>query len=504
MKKSELQQLAARAAKGESAAWDSLYREISRISASVCSKNSLSREDAEDVSQETALAIAGRLSELAAMDNPEGYLRRVAGSKSVDIIRSESKTPVESLHEDEDHILNLPDANSAPENEVAGLSADRMIDDFIAELPEDQRVALIMRYYDGYTNAQIAKELGVPIGTVASRILYGKKALKKRVEKYEMKNNIRLHAKIAFPFLPWRMFRNQALRTAEIIATDGGSSVSGSTRAVTSLLTSVVLCGALIGMGFVLQGNNNPSTEVPAPTRTVTEQAEPTAATVYEDIYETQVETVYNPVNVVQNEDKQQRARQTAENQSGLPDSFQFAGNRFEPSEKLLTSNSYHAANFGATLTFPVSWVNKVNVEDNDKSIHIKDRGTQDNPVSEYTGLLSFYSQDITEDELSTFFPSSPHGPFKHSGDLYEEYSLTLGLSELSNNGKYKYRVYRCSLNWNRAVMNKTDLDYSNINRDVLSVIESFRPDTLKYTNLLTQEEKDAVMKITDFRIQTQ
>ena len=52
--------------------------------------------------------------------------------------------------------------------------------------------------------------------------------------------------------------------------------------------------------------------------------------------------------------------------------------------------------------------------------------------------------------------------------------------------------------------MNKTDLDYSNINRNVLSVIESFRPVGLKYTSLLTQEEKDAVMKCTDFRIRTQ
>ena len=83
MKKSELQQLAARAAKGESAAWDSLYREISMISGSVCGKNNLSREDVEDVSQETALAISGRLSELAAMDNPEGYIRRVTGGTVV-------------------------------------------------------------------------------------------------------------------------------------------------------------------------------------------------------------------------------------------------------------------------------------------------------------------------------------------------------------------------------------------------------------------------------------
>lgn len=95
MEKAELQQLAARAEQGDSAAWDALYREIGAIAASVCRKYNMS---------------------------------------------------------------------ATPENEVAGFSPDRLIDDFLAELPEDQRVALTMRYCDGYTNAQIAEKLGVPPG----------------------------------------------------------------------------------------------------------------------------------------------------------------------------------------------------------------------------------------------------------------------------------------------------------------------------------------------------
>jgi len=45
--------------------------------------------------------------------------------------------------------------------------------------------------------------------------------------------------------------------------------------------------------------------------------------------------------------------------------------------------------------------------------------------------------------------------------------------------------------------MYKTELDYNNINREVLSVLESFRIDDSNYTNILTQEKKDAVMKLT-------
>ncbi len=333
MEKAELQQLATRASQGESAAWEALYGEIGKISVSVCRKNELSPEDAEDVTQEASLALSGRLRELAAMDNPEGYIRRVINSKSIDIVRFRNKTPVDSMHEDEDYVLSLPDAADTPENEVAGTSADRLIKDFIDELPDDQREALIMRYYDGYTNAQIAEKINVPPGTVASRVRYGKQALEKRITKYEKDNKIRLHAKFVFPFLPWRMFKEQSLKTAEIIATDGGSSTSGGTRALTGFLATVVFGGAVIGTGIVMKNNNNPTDEI-VPTQAVTEQVEqidPTAATVYKDVYETQVATVYQNVNVNSAQSDGEQAEQT---QQGLPDEFRFAGNRYEPSKK--------------------------------------------------------------------------------------------------------------------------------------------------------------------------
>lgn len=511
MEKAELQQLAARASQGESAAWEALYGEIGKISASVCRKDKLSPEDAEDVTQEASLALSGRLRELAAMDNPEGYIRRVINSKSIDLIRAASKTPMESMHEDEDYVLSLPDAADTPENKVAGTSADRLIKDFIDELPDDQREALIMRYYDGYTNAQIAEKINVPPGTVASRVRYGKQALEKLITKFEKDNKIRLHAKIAIPFLPWRMFQNQSLQTAEIIATDGGSSVSGGTRALTGFLATVVFGGAVIGTGIVMKNNNNPTDEI-VPTQAVTEQVEqidPTAAAVYKDVYETQTATVYQNVNVNSAQSTRQASRQnitapaeqndseqTKKTGSGVPSVFTFAGNRFEPIENLLTSNTYHSDALGATLTFPDSWVNNVTVNDYDGIITINDRGIADNPSSEYTCLLGIdFSEESYESHRDYFYP-----PVQGNNGSYIYYNFDFGYSEFPD--EEVRRVYTCSLSWNKKVMNKTDLDYSNINRDILSVLESFRPDNSNFTSLLTQQKKDAVMQITDFNIQ--
>ena len=498
MEKAELQQLAERASKGESAAWEALYGEIGKISVSVCRKNELSPEDAEDVTQEASLALSGRLRELAAMDNPEGYIRRVINSKSIDLIRAASKTPMESMHEDEDYVLSLPDAADTPENEVAGTSADRLIKDFIDELPDDQREALIMRYYDGYTNAQIAEKLNVPPGTVASRVRYGKQALEKRITKYEKDNKIRLHAKFAIPFLPWRMFKEQSLKTAEIIATDGGSSTSGGTRALTGFLATVVFGGAVIGTGIVMKNNNNPTDEI-VPTQAVTEQVEqidPTAATVYKDVYETQVATVYQNVNVNSAQSggqatEQNKTEQTGQDTSEESNIFHFAGNRYEEfgTLPLLTSKTYHFADFGATLTFPDSWLNNVRIYETEDFIEIIDKAEPDNTLPDYNGLIHISTRGVKKE----YFDSQSDNPFNYNDG--ERYTFDIGFSEFT--GKNWYKVYYCKLNWNKSYMYKTELDYNNINREVLSVLESFRIDDSNYTNILTQEKKDAVMKLT-------
>ena len=455
MEKAELQQLAARAEQGDSAAWDALYREIGTIAASVCRKYNMSAEDAADVTQEAALSLSGRLDTLARMDNPEGYLRRTVNSKCIDLIRADTKVPTERMHENEDYVLSLPDASATPENEVAGFSPDRLIDDFLAELPEDQRVALTMRYCDGYTNAQIA-----------------------------------------LPFLPWRWFQHSTLQTAEIIAADGGSSASGVTKAIASALATVLMGGAVISSGLVFHESTPPLPTETAPTQAVTEQAEtPEAATVYEDIYETQVETVYETVNVT----RYREAEQERQDAPALPDAFRIAGNRFEPSENLLTSNTFHSDVLGATLTFPDSWINNVEIEEEaeNNSILLTDRGTSDNPVSDYCTLLAIDRQDCCEGEYREDYEP----PQKNEDGTYESYIFTFGVAELPDKDKVSY--YRAILNWNSSIMKKTDLDYSNINREVLSVLESFRPDNLTYKSLLTQEIRDAVMEITDFRIAT-
>lgn len=52
------------------------------------------------------------------------------------------------------------------------------IDRALAELPEDQREAVLLRDVEGFEYREIAEQLGVPLGTVESRIFRGRARLK--------------------------------------------------------------------------------------------------------------------------------------------------------------------------------------------------------------------------------------------------------------------------------------------------------------------------------------
>jgi RNA polymerase sigma factor (sigma-70 family) len=96
------------------------------------------------------------------------YLAVVAHRRAVDEVRRcERRNRTEAR-------LPLLEPVDGPEPAVVEASTDawrrRRLADGLAELPEDQRVALELAYFDGLTYKQVAEELGIPEGTAKSRL----------------------------------------------------------------------------------------------------------------------------------------------------------------------------------------------------------------------------------------------------------------------------------------------------------------------------------------------
>jgi RNA polymerase sigma-70 factor (ECF subfamily) len=127
--------------------------------------------DAEDLAQEIFLSVwqkAGTYSR--ERGTPEAWLITMTRSRALDKVRAKRRreSRVTLLEEPE----QLEQA-AATERGSVTLGEQMAVQGVLAELPETQRTALQLAYFDGLTQSEIAARLGVPLGTVKTRIRDG-------------------------------------------------------------------------------------------------------------------------------------------------------------------------------------------------------------------------------------------------------------------------------------------------------------------------------------------
>jgi RNA polymerase sigma-70 factor (ECF subfamily) len=123
---------------------------------------------AEDIAQESFLAAVRALDRFD-RSRPFGpWLRRIVANRAIDAARARSlRREVASL--------DLAAERPAPAARPVGLGDELAA--AIGRLPEDQRVAVVLRYLLEHTPGEIAQLVGVPRGTVNSRLRRGLDAL---------------------------------------------------------------------------------------------------------------------------------------------------------------------------------------------------------------------------------------------------------------------------------------------------------------------------------------
>lgn len=138
----------------------------------------------------------------------------------------------------------------------------KTIHEMIDSLPEEQRTAIMMRYFDEISVKEIADIQGVTEGTVKSRLNYGRKAIKSSVEEYEKKNGVKLRCAGVVPLLLWLARKKRVEKSMSLIGSTGrvptsiekttGTSVKASgkimslfTKKMIVSIVAVIVVGAL-------------------------------------------------------------------------------------------------------------------------------------------------------------------------------------------------------------------------------------------------------------------
>jgi RNA polymerase sigma-70 factor, ECF subfamily len=167
-------------AQKDGAALDAFYERYKRTAFALVYRIVGNREDAEDVLVDVfwqAWQQAGRYD--PSRGKPLAWLLTIARTRAIDSVRSHGSRRTEDLE-------------SQPETAAPAPSADPFVQadtreavvDALRTLPEQQRVALELAYYQGMSHTEIAAALNQPLGTVKDRIRNGMLHLRKRLKPY--------------------------------------------------------------------------------------------------------------------------------------------------------------------------------------------------------------------------------------------------------------------------------------------------------------------------------
>jgi RNA polymerase sigma-70 factor (ECF subfamily) len=127
------------------------------------------RAGADDVVQETLLRAWRSPRILEDPASARAWMMTVARNLVIDEVRS-------ARRRHEATVAELPE-RAGPDDSDALFDA-LLIEDALAALSPDHRAVIVAAYYGGRSTTQAAEELGIPEGTVKSRLHYGLRALR--------------------------------------------------------------------------------------------------------------------------------------------------------------------------------------------------------------------------------------------------------------------------------------------------------------------------------------
>ena len=169
-------ELIERARNGDSAALDDLLRRHHTRLHSVCLRILGRRADADDAAQNALIAIVRGLPTFDGRSAFSTWAYRIATNAALDELRRRRRRPPPRLDPTE-ATGRTPEPDPRAERALLAFENRELVERALTELPDDFRVAVVLRDVADLDYESIASILDVPIGTVRSRIARGRALL---------------------------------------------------------------------------------------------------------------------------------------------------------------------------------------------------------------------------------------------------------------------------------------------------------------------------------------
>jgi len=173
--------LVALVTEADGAALEALYDRYGRPCFGLARRILADGQLAQDVVQEVFLTVWRDASRFdASRGGFSSWLLSMTHHKAVDAVRREEN--LRKRRASADLLEFQPSDDRSPDDEVWSMLRRDRVRSALDELPDQQRVALVLSYFGGYTQREIAQLTHTPLGTVKTRMLAGMRRLRDSLE----------------------------------------------------------------------------------------------------------------------------------------------------------------------------------------------------------------------------------------------------------------------------------------------------------------------------------
>jgi RNA polymerase sigma-70 factor (ECF subfamily) len=141
-----------------------------------------SRTIAEDVTQEAFLALWRMASRYdAERGSVRNWTLRIVRNRAIDTLRANGRHRAHTAQDLDPELLDIP-SNHDTERLAFGSLEAQTLRNGLTELPDEQRQAIELAYFGGFTQSEIADMLDQPLGTIKGRMRLGLHKLRDHCE----------------------------------------------------------------------------------------------------------------------------------------------------------------------------------------------------------------------------------------------------------------------------------------------------------------------------------
>lgn len=163
---------------GNDAAFDRLYVKHQDYVYNVCLGIVGSPEDARDCAQEAFLRVYRKVGEFRAQSAFSTWLYRVTVNVCVGQLRKRPRTATASL--EDENVREIADEGPEPWNGLTREVDEKLVREVVAEMPDDYRVVLVLRYFQDLSYEEMVDVLDYSLAQVKVKLHRARRAFARR------------------------------------------------------------------------------------------------------------------------------------------------------------------------------------------------------------------------------------------------------------------------------------------------------------------------------------